>query len=729
MDTKQLIELFRKDLKVEHDSSNYTKALDELFGGSVKLSADDIEELVIRSVNDHSSSRKHFLKYLIERPGNVLDIIENGHTRVISAVIDSFQNAQDTLPLINEIARRVKHNDNVGWELKLLYQLLNKYNYKYQDVGLFVRYLLRRMGEQQIRSLALLLFVVLENKYSKEFRNDFYEVMSSLLVETEADFETSMVIILEALGELYPVLTDSCSKVFLSKDMQTVLRDKMFRKRELILKALVLLSVACIDEPIRNYVAERYTSVLEKWLDDKDFGLLAALVLVKSRSFSKLKSTNIENLRDLFIENLESTNNKNLDAVVEGLTYLSLKPSVRNALRSNSDACLSLVQLAMEPSTSASIKYGCIVILVNLTTLPRETTPEQSSLNSLRAYAELKTKAEEEVVPEDEDQVLGFIEDYILETQLIGKLKSQYSDMMHSCREQFAKLIYNATRERRLVPECVKQGATSVLLEYLANSPQQSAYRIFATRALIRILIKTNPELLFNRYSPLNAVPFIFELLPSLDGSDDEALLNLITIKDSYEALLALTNLATMSSSDILSKLIVSNKSYWMKIMNGILDETVEVRRSTLELLCNLMAQPSNIAAKFFNFKNPESVKNFDILVELLRLEDVQSQRAVAAIFANTGGTIPFIAEELLQKKKLIDFVLDTLIEQYEDEELSNRLLFFIDALLDVVKPGDFNPFFQNTKLQTALKKFTDARKSDNTLTQQLIKSIKPKVT
>lgn len=93
-----------------------------------------------------------------------------------------------------------------------------------------------------------------------------------------------------------------------------------------------------------------------------------------------------------------------------------------------------------------------------------------------------------------------------------------------------------------------------------------------------------------------------------------------------------------------------------------------------------MMSHPLTIAAKFFNLENPQSLRNFNILVKLLQLSDVESQRAVAAIFANIATTIPLIAKELLTKKELIENAIQVFADQIDDIELRQRLLMlFLD--------------------------------------------------
>ncbi|AET37564.1 She4p Ecym_1329 [Eremothecium cymbalariae DBVPG len=602
MDIDGLSKALKGDLRLELKVEDYIASLNALVNETDKVrNAEDVEEIIIRSIKDHSTSRAHFLMMFKQKPDRFLDLLGDLSSRAISAIVDSFKSVDDTIPLMLEIKRRIRakkcRSDGL---LKLVYQLLERYVYKFEDIVFLAEELPFHLESTDIRPLVLLIFAQLDNKYKRTFNEKLLDVFDTLTIEADADHTESMNAILNTLSELYPVLTNICSEAFLSEELQTVLKRKILRNDSLIKKGLQLLSVACIDESVRKYIAEQYFPIIEASLSNNELKLHSALVLVKTWSFSKLKNTKVKQLGNIFIQNVESNDEREQEIAVEGLAYLSLISSVRNGIRSNGNVCLELVQLVVDEKTESCIIYGILSLLANLSTFSDECTPEQSSINSLKAYAELKNPVvETQTGKEEEEDIFAFIDDYIVDLQVIGSLSNRLKDLMPSCRDQFVKLIYNATRKRHFISECVKQGATKALLGYLGNMPIQIQFRLYAIRALNSILINTNPKLLFNHYSPLSTVPYLFELIPGRDGNDNEELLNALTTRDSYEALLALTNLAATDSADSLSKLIVSDPQCWSKIMNCILDETVQIQRSVLELLSNLMAYPLHIAAKF----------------------------------------------------------------------------------------------------------------------------------
>ncbi|AGO14182.1 AaceriAER389Cp [[Ashbya] aceris (nom. inval.)] len=727
MDIQQLARTFHEKVKVDESPEVYIRALDELVNGGNLINVEDIEEILLHSIKDHSESRKHFLELVNTIPRRLLDLLEHGSGKSIPAIVDALSNAQETHAVLREIQKLIQdRNRTIEWYLQLVYQLLEKKWYTFSDLAFFVRALPRRMDNEAVRPLTLVLFARLHSSYASEFEKELTETIDTLVIEAEAGIEGSLDAVLLTLTELFPLLTLLCSQLFLRPELQQVLREQSTRNRKVLLRALNILSVACIDDTVRRYIADNLLKELEAAFSNQDSKLQASVVLIKTWAFNKLQSIGIDQLRATCVAELQSGTGQRRALAIEGLAYLTLKSSVRIAIRADGDASLSLIQL-LENSPDSSTIYGILSTLVNLTASPSEQSSEQKSLNALKAYADLHAPASgKQDPPEKEEEIDAFIEDYILDLQVIGTLRSSKNMLMANCKEQLAKLIFQVSKNRSFIQSCVKQGATTFLLEYLNDTPVHNISQILAARALARILINTDPKLLFHRYSPLNSVPALFGLIPILDGLDNEEALPHLTTRDSYEALLALTNLAATDISEELAKVIVSNNRYWLKLMNCVLDETVQIQRSALELLANLMARPINIAAKFFNLANPESRKNFDTLVCLLRLEDIRSQRAIAAIFANIAGSIPFIAEELLKEHDLMNTVVVTLKDQCDDEELTQRLLFFIDALLEVSpSKNDSHLLVDNTDLYKTLQKISSKKFPPKSLEGQLLDSIR----
>ncbi|EDO16780.1 hypothetical protein Kpol_526p33 [Vanderwaltozyma polyspora DSM 70294] len=739
----ELCESLSKDLKVNVDAKDYVNALDEIFrfsdpGNESGLisgtSNSSIEEALNRCYLDHSETKEYLLKLINEDIRRAIELFEVLSTQSVHILVGCFENSEASKPLLQELQQRIYFGEDlhVKYLLSVILQLLTKFEYDFNDVSFLVKDLGVRMRESDVKSLALIIFIKLESLYSQRFDEKFLNFIDCLIIEVDADVGNDpLSIIVEVLTELYPALTALCSQVFLGKKLDEMFRTRVVEQNDAqFSKTLLhLLSVACIDETVRNHISENYTSMLEQSLNFEEYKTYSALVLIKTWSFTKLHNVSINQLGGILTESIEKYNEDNGDHVeigasLEGLAYLSLKTSVKLQLRKNSKFCLNLISLIKNEEKSAQL-YGALVIFANLSVFPQDSNSngnfESKSLRDLKAYSDLKSPGGDEVDNgiESKEDVIEFNDEYLINNELLSYLRTDFSQMSHGSRQQFIRIIYNITRNKDSISECIKQGCTTSVLEYLVEKTETGdMVRILGLRALTRMLIYTNPSLIFNKYSPVNAIPFLFELLPKYgDEAEAEPCYfneDLLTTTDCYEALLALTNLAssTASDGDDVCKRITTNTKYWTVIENLILDENVLIQRSTLELISNMMSHPMQIAVKFFNFENPQSLRNFNILVKLLQLNDVESQRAVAAIFANVATTLPFVAHELLSQKELIEKSVQVFTEQNDDIELKKRLVILFYSLFDSIPAGEENKYpilTENKKFELSLEAALDS--------------------
>lgn len=741
---------FDKTLKSTPDVQKYNDAINTIFqlrqkSESGKMPADltnsealkdrqKIEEILTRSYQDHSESRVHLSKLIQNDIPFALNLFEILSRSSIHVFVGCFSNKDATIALLNELQIRIHYGEDthVTYLLSIVLQLLNKFKYNFKEVRFLVKELILRISEDEVKSMMLIIFAELQSSFQKDFDKAVVDFMSSLIVEAEIDVGNDpLSIIVKTLSELYPSLTTLCSEIFLTNGLSKLFKKRVFEEQDLQFtkELLRLLSSACIDETMRTYITENYLQLLERSLNVEDVQIYSALVLVKTWSFTKLTCINLKQLSEIFInaisrrimpkiENVNETAVKleevpKVEMSVEALAYLSLKASVKIMIRNNESFTEILLTMIKNQKMTHCL-YGLLVIMANLSTLPEESNGSSQSINDLKNYADLKGPGADKVGAEKEskEDILLFNEKYILRTELISFLKREMHNLSPNCKQQVVRVIYNITRSKNFIPQCISQGGTTIILEYLANKQDiGEPIRILGYRALTRMLIFTNPGLIFKKYSALNAIPFLFELLPRSTPVDDNPLHNdeQIKLTDNYEALLALTNLASSETSDgeEVCKHIVSTKIYWSTIENLMLDENVPLQRSTLELISNMMSHPLTIAAKFFNLENPQSLRNFNILVKLLQLSDVESQRAVAAIFANIATTIPLIAKELLTKKELIENAIQVFADQIDDIELRQRLLMLFFGLFEVIPDNGTNEMYpllqENQKLKDAL--------------------------
>ncbi|KAK5779136.1 hypothetical protein RI543_003021 [Arxiozyma heterogenica] len=731
MSVSDLCNQFNKTLRVPIEPEKYHEALDEIFNGREEFVASDIlekeETVITRAYQDHQASRKYLAELIKNDISFSLSLFEKLSTSSIQVLIGIFNDKNDTVPLLKEIEYEIQHSDNdekSHFLLSCILQLLNSFEYRFTDLKWLIRTLCLRFNNNEIRSMGLVIFYQLETKFHSEFEATLLSFIDGLIIEADVEIgDDPLALIINILTELYPAFTTFCSSIILGNDLDRMLQQRAMNRGNdtPFLKSLFkLLIVSCIDETVRNNIATNYLNIIEDAMQSPSFEVYCALILIKTWSFSKLKNVTIHDLTtilvDTFINNSSELESDEFSYAIEGLAYLSLRTSVKLILRHHNFFIPKVIEFVKEKKFQDQNLYGILIILANLGSPPND--PNQMGKNSLRAlesYANLQNpnSMNDEDIKDDLSSIKKFNQLYILKSELLCNLKNNLSELSQGSQEQVIRIIYNITRDTENIPKSVQQGYTILILEFLisANKTKKMAnlmIRVLALRSLTKILIHTDPKLIFNKFSSLNTLPYLFEMLPSSDFSiqNETHLLNedYLTTTDQYEALLALTNLASSPYTDgeDMCKVIGGNSKYWNVLETMMLDENPILQRADLELISNLMTHPLSIAVKFFNFENKQSKRNFDILVKLLLLDDIKSQRAVAAIFATIANMVPFVTQELLKQESLIKNAITALKEQANDIELVRRLIMLFYALFELAPEQNsqsFNDFNKIIKL------------------------------
>ncbi|SCV01725.1 LAME_0G18096g1_1 [Lachancea meyersii CBS 8951] len=670
--------------------------------------------LIKRAFSNHAASKEFLVAQVHKNIPITFEVFNSCGPETIDTLLGCFEGQEASKELLTEIQKALdsddassssmtgtighathshKHDKYTSLASFLLIaasKLLEKYEFDFEEFKPLVKStVLRCHGDFE----HLTVLISLCEKHEEQLQRELLAVFNTLFQEAQSDFsilESYLLMVISVLQMLYLQMTSFCTEVFLSEQFQTVAQQNFFTSGAVTHSILDLMSTACIDNLSRTFIAETYFDLLYQCRSIENFKSAATLVILKTWNFKKLKPEMIDEMAIDLEKQFDGSNTleaadriKRDELAVEGLAYLTLKPSVKKLLISNSTLRTHLISYLGTKETPSAMYYGILIIFGNLSDPLTPNTQNERTMQNLREYTEANHKSNStDTNPLKESSILKFVSECILSHNIIGTVRTHLKrQKLHGsgARYQLLRLIHNAARTKALITKSVEQGSITILLESLALSGIPSEVRILALRALARSLMAVNPQLVFRNFSALNALPLLFELLPDTTRPAEANLL----AKDTYEALLALTNLATLSESGNLCQKIVSTPAYWNKVENLMVDSVVENQRSTLELLSNLMASSLHVAVKFFNFENPVSVRNFNILVKLLNLDDRNSRLAVAAILANIASSVPFIAQELAGQDELIETALIILRDQSEDAEMRHRLIVFFDAVIN----------------------------------------------
>ncbi|KAK4684625.1 protein unc-45, partial [Tremellales sp. Uapishka_1] len=372
-------------------------------------------------------------------------------------------------------------------------------------------------------------------------------------------------------------------------------------------------------------------------------------------------------------------------ATLQGLALLSLRSHVKHLLASSPDFLKSLVDLSPSiknqpgslpvtprgslsfdaESIETAICYPIITILENLTAPKPTLSADDQQIAKLRAMALKSAPVDPNEEQDDPLESKGEVEKRTLSVILaggIGALKGLARGESRLVKETLGKLCLNLVENQKYRLRFVRDGGFKVLSGVVRDLSVRKDDDGFvpslpAFQALAKMIITTPPQLLFpppHTSTALNALTPLYLLL--LHPSS--------TLLQQFEALMALTNLATVSP-EIASRIVTAEipsleKSGWQgmsttpksstrvmgKIEELLLEDNTLVRRASTELICNLV----NSSAGFACFSDPgtNGKSRLHVLLILTAEEDLQTRLAASgalAVLVDAGPVCDILLE------------------------------------------------------------------------------------
>lgn len=351
------------------------------------------------------------------------------------------------------------------------------------------------------------------------------------------------------------------------------------------------------------------------------------------------------------------------DQAVEGLAYTSLQPKIKEEIAANPKLLKSLVDALTERKSAT---FGCLTVFSNLTTYRTVQTAEQKKMAQLKAYANSSKPAPED--PLDNDTFVTSRARRLLDANVVPALVSCSTQTTSPANIAIVvQILLSLSKDQKHRPQMAQQGAIKLLLQIRdrlvktdKSTPEASSIERSASHALARLLISVNPSHVFS--ATLSASSAVSTLIPLLTIDQDAEQRDLLP---TFEALLALTNLASMQDNAIRDLQI---RTAWTQLEELLFSSNTLVQRASVELVCNLMASPSGVA-KFADGSN-DAKRRVQILLALADVEDLATRRAA-------GGALAMLTEwdaavtAVLDKEGSMGIVLGLCEE--ESEELRHR--------------------------------------------------------
>ncbi|CAK7223256.1 SWI5-dependent HO expression protein 4 [Sporothrix bragantina] len=520
---------------------------------------------------------------------------------------------------------------------------------------------------------------------------------------------------------VFPIVPELTAEMFLSEGFLASLGPLMRRKwksRKVETACLDMLNVACMNaacrEAVQKYCLEWLEEIVDQDPDDvvKDMFAanpdgslgegsismrrhsrqvqnLAAVILAKlkatlpsqqptkvedlSESGSgrvELATTGIEDLSKMFTALLASSPDQGDSNAVEGLAYASLQPKVKEELVKDSEFLKNLVKTLKSAQPRSPITYGALSIFANLTRYQPPQSEEQRRLGQLKAYANAAGKmATQKPDPLNDDEHASARCQKVFAAGVTPVLVSHSKNGSAASLSLIISIIHALSMTQSLRGQLAQQGAIRLLIDAwnalstvngANSSADTSLARRTAAQALARILISTNPSLVFGgtRPTPISAA---IRPLASLLKRDDDS----YDLLPAFESLMALTNLASTDDDTRGGILRVA----WPDVEEQILSNNERVTRAAVELVCNLVQAPEGIL--MYADGSPAARNRLNIMVALADAEDEGTRNAaggaLASLLAYEG-----VVEGVLARDRGVQLILG-LCGASESEDLRHR--------------------------------------------------------
>jgi hypothetical protein len=310
---------------------------------------------------------------------------------------------------------------------------------------------------------------------------------------------------------------------------------------------------------------------------------------------------------------------------------------------------------------------------------PKKLSKEQEQLKKLKAFSNAE-KEKSSMEEETDDQVCkrNRVLVQLNIVPVLCHLCKNASDQVLQC---VGTIFLNISIDKDLRGKVAQQGFS--VLKSMSKNEIQSA-----SHALAKVLITTDPALIFKGDSFLDCVSPLIQLCRSEDGLCQ------------FEALLALTNLASIDSQSRSKIVQASSLSLFESL---VLSDHTLIRRAATELLCNLMFEESVFEA----YIHPGNSSRLKLMVALSDASDYETRRAASGILAILSSSTTG-CESMMKESRFFEIVkglmLDSEPEIYHRgiECAKNCCLHFESVKSKIVTEDVLKKLLMATRLENA---------------------------
>ncbi|KAF8634884.1 hypothetical protein AX15_000638 [Amanita polypyramis BW_CC] len=453
---------------------------------------------------------------------------------------------------------------------------------------------------------------------------------------------------------LFQVDWESASFIFKKDGVLSIVMDAADIRPSLSLAVAHLLAQASSHKQCRVII----TSDVMEWLQAKSRRIAtAAIALIKLSKGSAADATEVTGDRPPMATDVNEDDLVGLmkdfvirgekasayDAI-EGLAYLSVDPQIKEQLSKDNvflKAAFSLVPNRKTPSSDApnnSLLYGILLLTTNMCAYRPRLTEEQRNIEKLKKMTKSNNR------PNSSDEKSKFDDDHHVKERVrrlvdagvltIFAIAPSYMDSP-GIRLCTAKALLSIVEDKDHRGKVLQSGGAKILglvvkqsLVAAKDSKQGTGkdnIPLEAIQALAKLAITSSPIQAFgpNEGAMYDAIR-PFSIMVQHESS---------TLLQRFEAMMALTNLATQSPE--LASRIAKADGLMNRVELLLLEDHTLVRRAAMELICNLIAGSDDIFEKYGGGEdNTRTRSKLQILLALSDVDDVPTRAAASGALA-----------------------------------------------------------------------------------------------
>jgi len=463
---------------------------------------------------------------------------------------------------------------------------------------------------------------------------------------------------LQALSAIFQARPGVGSSILQSPGMIDEIAEVLeFKQVHVQLATLEALSSACGDKVCRALIVDKCGQLLVRLSKSTDTVLRSAALSAIIKAMVEDKELERQILTDKLVvgsfTDLLKDPNAQFTAklsAVESLAYLSVHADVKEELVSDVGTIKALLGLVTIGEFERSAAYGVATILANITGYKKRLTEEEEQIQKLRVMA--KDIVQPDVDPRNEEGPTEKRGKIVTNAGVTTSLVLLAKSGSQNIKDVTAQIFLNITINKANRGLILQQGGVKALINLFATcSPQASP---LAGQALAKIAISSDPNIAFPGQTASELVrPFV--TLCNGDGPLRQ-----------FEALMALTNLASMSTNEDIRGIIIGSGGVKAMEMLQFSDNAM-IQRAATEALCNMMFEPEI----FDSYASATSTSKLKIFIALCDAEDAQTRRAASGVLAILSSH-PNVCKLMQDDERGMEIILG-LCEDKEAIELCHR--------------------------------------------------------